>query len=127
MILVDSSVWIDLLRGSADPSVRDLVRQRADELATTGPIVMEVLAGSRQHDLHDQLLTALVQRAIEPELDYRHAAAVCRAVRKAGYTVRSLNDCLIAAIALRFGDEVAHRDEDFSRIAEVTELRQLRV
>lgn len=39
-----------------------------------------------------------------------------------GHPIRSLNDCLIAAIALRTGTAVAHRDADFEYIAAATGL-----
>jgi len=127
LILVDSSVWIELLRGDADPKLRAFITANADQLATTGLITMEILAGSRRPDDHDLMLAALAQRPVDPELDYRNAAAIYRAVRTTGHTVRALNDCLIAAVALRLGDSVAHRDADFERIAEVTGLRHMRV
>ena len=126
MILVDSSLWIQLLRGKPSDDLVELVRERADELATTGPIVMEILAGSRHVDRHEQMLAALIQRPVDPHLDYAHAAAVYRASRAAGVTIRSLNDCLIAAVALRFGDTVAHCDADFDHIAAVTGLQTIR-
>ena len=126
MILVDSSLWIQLLRGNPSNDLRSLLRQRADELATTGPIVMEILAGSRRVDHHEQMLAALIQRPVDPHVDYPHAAAIYRAARAAGVTIRSLNDCLIAAVALRFGDTVAHRDTDFDHIATVTDLPTIR-
>jgi hypothetical protein len=127
VILVDTSVWIEVLRGSPGDAIRHLIRSEADALATTGPIIMELLAGSNQPDLHEQMLGALVQRPVDPNLDYPHAAAIYRAVRRSGRTVRALNDCLIAAVALRFDDEVAHRDADFEHIAQVTRLRHRRL
>ena len=48
-----------------------------------------------------------------------------RACRLRGRTIRSLTNCLIAEVAPRYGDRVAHRDADFERICEVTTLRTL--
>lgn len=62
---------------------------------------------------------------IVPALDYRGAVDIYRAVREAGHTVRSLNDCVIATIALREGVPLAHRDADYARIADVTGLSQI--
>jgi predicted nucleic acid-binding protein len=125
VIVVDTSVWIDLLRDGLTPAGQTLFREQAESLAVTGPIVMEVLAGSRRPDQHQQMLDAVVQRDIDPVLDFAHAAAIFRAVRSTGHTPRSLNDCLIASVALRFDDAVAHRDVDFERIAQVTGLISL--
>ncbi|MBA3764697.1 MAG: PIN domain-containing protein [Actinobacteria bacterium] len=37
--------------------------------------------------------------------------------------MRTLNDCLIAAVAIRSGATVLHSDRDFDAIARHTELR----
>lgn len=47
-----------------------------------------------------------------------------RSARRAGLTVRSSVDCLIAACALRHDVEVVHRDRDFSALAKISGLRQ---
>ena len=41
----------------------------------------------------------------------------------AGETVRKLTDCLIAAVALRHGAALLHRDHDFEVLARHTPLR----
>jgi predicted nucleic acid-binding protein len=61
---------------------------------------------------------------VDASRDFRAAAALARAVRRNGHTVRSLTDCLIASLALRHGATVWHCDEDFVRIADVAELQQ---
>jgi len=50
------------------------------------------------------------------------AANLFRAARRAGLTVRSGVDCLIAACAIRNGLTVLHRDRDFDVIARVSSL-----
>ena len=47
-----------------------------------------------------------------------------RRVRRAGITVRSSVDCLIAACAIRHGLTVLHDDRDYPAIARVSELQQ---
>ena len=88
---------------------------------------MEVLAGTTtdvvgrvEHLLHSQALLA-----VDPGLDYHAAADLHRRVRRTGRSVRSLDDCLIAAVALRCDATVTHRDADFLAIAEVAPLRHL--
>lgn len=88
---------------------------------------MELLAGSRLPDVHGQMLDALIPPPIDPDVDYLHAAAIHRAVRRSGHTVRSLNDCLIAAVGLCVDDEIAHRDVNVVHIASVTGLRRRRL
>ncbi len=56
-------------------------------------------------------------------MDAEQAATLHRACRRAGETPRSLNDCLIAAVALRHDVPVLHRDRDFTVLAQHTDLR----
>jgi predicted nucleic acid-binding protein len=51
------------------------------------------------------------------------AVDLYRAARRAGITVRSSADCLIAACALRHDLEVVHRDRDFPALARISALR----
>ena len=46
-----------------------------------------------------------------------------RATRRSGQTVRSLIDCLVAAVALRVDAPVLARDRDFEILAGVSRLR----
>lgn len=52
---------------------------------------------------------------IEPEL--------YRACRRGGETIPKMNDCLIAAVAIRNDASVLHRDADFDVLARHTPLR----
>ena len=54
-----------------------------------------------------------------PRVDVEDAAAIYRLCRRAGRTVRSPNDCLIAAIALEHGALLVHNDRDFVALAQV--------
>ena len=56
-------------------------------------------------------------------IDYEDAAALYRACRRSGETVRKLIDCLIAAIAIRTDLPVLHADADFDVLARHTPLR----
>lgn len=128
MILVDSSVWIDFLRGvrsRARDELRELLADAA-EVAVTEPVVMELLAGVTDEAalLKVELLTSgLPLLGVQPELDYRDAATIYRSARRSGRTVRRLNDCLIAAIAMRHHATLWHKDADFDVIATVVPLQ----
>jgi predicted nucleic acid-binding protein len=124
MLLVDSSIWIQIARG-ATADLKQAMAAAGEPLAITEPIVGEVLAGAHDPDAVEARLASLNLRALDPSRDYRDAAMLYRACRRRGMTIRSLTDCLIAAVALRYGDVVAHRDADFERIAEVAPLRTL--
>lgn len=125
MILLDSSVWIEYLRGTT-ASATGFVREHVGvDVATTEPILMELLAGARpgaQATRIERLLLSQQWCTVEPALDYHGAADVFHAARATGHAPRSLQDCLITAVALRHGVPLAHRDKDFARIADATGL-----
>jgi len=122
VILVDSSAWIEFQRatGSAVDKRLTAAIEAGESLATTGIVLLEILAGARdeQHavDLRRLLARCPFLRFEEP-FDYEVAASLYRACRRAGTTIRRLPDCLIAAVAIRTGAEVLHRDADFDAIA----------
>ncbi len=95
------------------------------DIATCDPIRMEVLAGARDES-HLNDLRRLLARASVVELvpgDYEAAAALCRACRRRGETVRKLIDCLIAATAIRADVPLLQADSDFDVLARHTPLR----
>lgn len=122
-VLIDSSAWIEYLRGTgsrANVEVRRLVHGDLGSVVTTEPVVMELLAGATDNHRFAQLerLTGgLRLAAVDAVLDYRQAALAYRAVRAGGFTVRKLIDCLIAAVALRSGATLVHRHHDFDLLA----------
>jgi predicted nucleic acid-binding protein len=124
VILVDTSAWIEFLRGTAGPTSDRVDALLAAEIATCDPIRMEVLAGARD-DVHLQGLRGLLARATllpTERVDYEAASALYRACRRNRETVRKLIDCLIAAVAIRHDVPVLHADNDFEAIARSTPL-----
>ena len=122
MILVDSSAWIEYTRDTGSPVCRELHAIADDEIAICGVIRMEVLAGARsEKELRD--LEAVLERAseiaIEPA-DYMSAAELFRQCRRHGETVRSMIDCIIAAVAIRVDIPILHQDGDFEALARHT-------
>lgn len=129
-ILVDSSVWIEFLRSTGSTANLWMRAQLGgSELAVTEPVELEVLAGLYERDVAatELMLGSAVRLALEPTQDFHAAAAIYRQVRRTGRTIRSVNDCLIAAVALRHGVPIAHRDADFDVIAGVTGLETVRL
>jgi hypothetical protein len=121
--LVDSSAWIEYLRGTgsrAHQEVRAMVRRDSPTAGVTEPVIMELLVGAR--NLADfrklrRLTSAMPLCAIDPVCDYTEGAALYKLLRTEGLTIRSVTDCLIAAIAWRRDATVVHADVDFDRIA----------
>lgn len=124
MLLVDSSVWIDWMRGFDTDAVRFVqARESQDELALTQMIYLEVLQGvssQRQFALTQKVLGA--QTMLLPLDDtetFVAAAQLYRRARAHGLTIRKSTDCLIAAIALEQGALLVHNDRDFLALAQV--------
>jgi predicted nucleic acid-binding protein len=128
MLLVDTSVWIDYLRAAETPARRNLRRQLDAEdpgVVIAEPVAMELLAGPTSERVAadiTRLVNGLPMIPMDVQLDFRSAASIFRACRRSGRTVRSLSDCLIAAVAIRAGVTLAHKDADFDTIALVTPL-----
>lgn len=127
MILVDSSAWIEVQRATCSPVDRRLTAalEAGEPLATMGVVMLEVLAGARDErqarDLR-RLLNRCTYLRLEEPPDYEAAAALYRICRRAGETVRKAPDCLIAAVAIRTGSQLLHRDADFDALARHTAL-----
>jgi predicted nucleic acid-binding protein len=127
VILVDSSAWIEYLRGTGSDAhlrVRDLL-QRDETVAITDVIAMEVLAGARSPDAARDLWRMFDHVATlptRPYFDHEAAAQIYRICRWSGETPRTLSDCMIAAVAIHHRVPLLHDDRDFDLIARHTEL-----
>ncbi len=123
MILVDTSIWIDLLcgRGGLKVSEDDLLL-----FATCGPVLQEVTQGlkhSTEADSFYRYFSAVPVLSDPVPLSlFYEASDIYRSGRRKGYTIRSSTDCLIAAIAIANRVPVWHRDRDFAAIARFTRL-----
>ena len=128
MILVDTSAWVEYLRGTGSPlNIRvRAYHDNTDDLVITDVVAMELLAGVRT-DVDERRVDAIVSGV--PLLrtqsldDYEQAAVLFRACRRGGETVRKLTDCLIAAIAIRNNVPLLHGDSDFDALARHTPLQ----
>jgi predicted nucleic acid-binding protein len=123
VILVDSSAWIEFQRatGSAVDERLTNAIETDEPLATLGLVVLEVLAGARDEQQARDLRRLLDRCSfvpLEEPSDWELAAALYRACRRAGTTVRRLPDCLIAVLAIRVGADLLYQDADFDAIAQ---------
>lgn len=126
MILVDTSVWIELIRKGS--RIRPGASFDVDEAATCLPVVQEVLQGIRdeglfRHAREAMLALPIVESPMSLEV-YQRGIELYRLARRQGLTVRSPADCLIAACALRHDLLVLHRDRDYPALARVCALRE---
>jgi hypothetical protein len=132
ILLVDSSVWIDFFAGRDTPQTRifkDAIREGVD-VVLTGVILTEILQGVPSDSGFARLRKDLSSfRVLHPasEDTYVQAARLYRTGRKRGVTIRSLVDCLIAAVAMEHGATVLHKDRDYERISEYAPLKTVSV
>lgn len=128
MILVDSSAWIEFLRGTGSPvhlRLRSFVEEGV-ELGCTDVVTMEILAGAcddADRDRLRRLLHGLEFLPLEGPADYESAAELYRRCRLGGEAPRKLTDCLIAVVAIRNDAELLCEDADFLTIAGHAPLR----
>jgi predicted nucleic acid-binding protein len=127
MILVDTSVWVELLRDRSG-KVRVVFESAldGDDAVLSRFHQLELLQGARDErewSLLHEYLDAQVYLESEP-LSWVEAARIYFDLRRRGKTVRSAIDCCIAQIAIDHDVLLLHRDRDFEVIAEVRPLRQ---
>ncbi len=124
MVLVDTSIWVEVLRQGDGLDLESLVE--FDEVVTCPPVVQEVLQGIRDPEAHavarEAMLALPMLEAPMPLAVYLEAADLYRVARRGGFTVRSSVDCLIAACAARHSIAVLHRDRDFDALAKVAAI-----
>jgi predicted nucleic acid-binding protein len=124
MVLVDTSVWIEVFRKPSRVRLERAVD--LDDVVTCLPIVQEILQGFADERAFSTARDALrafpiVESPLPAEV-FDHAVHLYRTARRAGYTVRSGVDCLIAACALRHRLTVLHHDRDYDALARVSAL-----
>ncbi len=125
MYLVDTSAWVDYLR-EKDTDAAGLLAEVLDRgvpFGITASIYQELLQGAATPEDFAELVEYLgTQRFYHPKdpIDsYREAALLYFRCRRAGVTIRSTIDCLIARLAIERDLLLLHNDRDFANMARV--------
>lgn len=125
VVLVDSSIWIQLQRGFFELQLFP----EDHEIAICPPIVQELLQGAADAESYELAWRVIFasQMLDDPmPLDrFEEAAHIYRSCAAKGYVIVSAFDCLIAACAIRNNVALLQRDQDFERIAEIAPLKLL--
>lgn len=127
MVIIDTSVWIDVFRDASGSRGRQLGSLVDPEDVLLTPFCeLELLQGCRDEGEWALLTEYLAtQEYCEPVRDtWAAAARVYFDLRRLGRTVRSPIDCCIAQIAVENRRLLLHRDHDFEVIAEIRPLQQ---
>lgn len=130
MFLVDTSVWVDFLRGAEAPHVGTLAELLAGEdIVGIAPIILqEILQGADSDERFDKWRRYFADLRCyvpsDPVQTHVAAARLYLICRRNGKTPRSSNDCLIARIAIEHGLYLLQNDRDFEAISSAApELR----
>ena len=124
MVLVDTTVWIDWLRGTAGAATARLAKLLDDGDAAIAPVILqELLQGAASpaalRTLQRQFLGLPMLAASARAATYAAAGELYARCRWAGVSPRSPHDCLIARVAIEHDVPLLHDDRDFEQIARI--------
>ena len=124
-MIADTSAWVEFLRGTGsrcDLRLRKALRAQ-QTVWLPAVVLQELLQGARNPAQFARLAGELERlpgfESIEPRDLARDAAMLYARCRWQGLTVRSPNDCVVAACAIASDLPVLANDNDFEAIARV--------
>ena len=125
MILVDTSVWIMVLRDRNGKIVQTFIDRIKDDVTLlTRFTQLELLQGAKDESewnkLDEYLSTQYYLEATGST--WKEAARIYFDLRRKGKTINSPIDCCIAQIAIESGAVLIHCDYDFTTIANIRPL-----
>ena len=129
MILVDTSVWIEIFKDKTGNIVKAFQKTiGSDNYVMSRFNQLELLQGARDQNewelLEDYLST---QYFLETTQDtWSKAARLYFELRRKGFKINSPVDCCIAQVALEYGAILLHRDKDFEKISRLRPLQEKR-
>jgi predicted nucleic acid-binding protein len=129
MVLVDTSVLIDYLRGADNTAVRRLQHILDTNLIFgISPLTyLEVLQGARTEKDYATVKSYLETHRFYSLLDEKESYAAATRIyfdcRKKGIAINSSVDCLIAQTAIENDLQLLYSDADFDRMRKVAPLK----
>jgi hypothetical protein len=130
MMLIDTTVLVDVLRDTTGANARRLLTVLGSEdVAFSRFTELEMLVGTRDQAEWDHVEGYLASKVV---LDpgpgsWSESARIYFDLRRVGQTVRKVIDCCIAQMAIERNLTLLHNDRDFETIATVRPLKQQRV
>ena len=117
MTIVETTVWVDALRGVSNAQTSWLSRELSEgKIALTDLILCETLQGIPGEALYQEARDYLLQFLIFDTSGVEVALAAAqnyRILRKQGITIRGTTDCLTATFCIREGHSLLHHDRDY--------------
>lgn len=130
MLLIDTSIWVKILRKNSEEFKQTLTEAiDGRDYYLSRFTQTELLQGCLDEKEWSTLQSYLeVQDYIDPSIEsWTAAARIYYDLRRQGITVRNTIDCCIAASAIEHELLLLHIDKDFEAIATGTPLNQLRL
>ncbi|MDL1969544.1 MAG: PIN domain-containing protein [Candidatus Desulfofervidaceae bacterium] len=115
VVLLDTSVWIDALRGKTSRIVeitKSLLKE--ERVAICGPVIFELKRGLRPQEEVLSLFEALIRLPVEEKI-WDAAGEMDAFLRQRGITIPPM-DILIAQVCLHYGVPLFTLDEHFRSI-----------
>ncbi len=127
MIVVDTSVWISLIRNVDDGNTAKLASYIPRGLILIGDIILLELLQGAGNDRHAREIVGRLSAfpcvpMSSPSLAVK-AARNYRAIRDKGKTIRKTTDLIIGTYCIEHGHALLHSDRDFTSMAEHLGLR----
>lgn len=128
MILVDTSIWVDVLSNREAPTVEQFERAIHSGPPVCGDLIkVEILQGFREPQKLKLAETTLslfdCVSLCSPDLAPK-AAANYRLLRRKGVTVRGTIDVIIATWCIENGVALLHNDRDFVQMEAVLGVKR---
>ena len=123
MYLVDTSVWIGYMRNEENEATKRFakIQEGGRPFGITGVIYQEVLQGAASRAKFDYLAEFMDFQTFYHPHDHieshKEAALIYFCCHRAGITIRSAIDCLIARVAIEHDLLLLHNDRDFESMA----------
>jgi predicted nucleic acid-binding protein len=123
--LLDTNLWVDLTRARSSHALKTFISRYVDdpEACLAEPIIFEILRGAT--DVEARQLTAhigVLPLLASPSNLWSSGVELGRACRRIGFSAGSI-DLLISVIAIHHGAELVTFDDDFVKIAGISDLR----
>jgi predicted nucleic acid-binding protein len=131
VIVVDSSVWIDFLKGRNSWQVNRLLASLGSEDIIVGDLMLcEILQGLENEQAASEVDTLLHNFEIVPMVGEAIAIAAARnyrSLRRRGITIRKTIDVLIGTWCIESRSALLHNDSDFRPMAQYLGLVEVAV
>jgi len=117
-VIVDTSVWVDFLRGTRNPDTDAVDRLlETGEVLVCGVIEAELVSGLRTQSERDELMSLMegCDFVEANRLDWRRAGELAGQLRTRGRLL-PLSDLVIASLAIGRGCAVLTADRHFRQI-----------